>query len=113
MEREEHPITTETDHAPDEQGCVWTRAETPDDGAGRELADMYDDPLEDEDWQAYCSRLADTYWDMLREQAPCATWHYWSGTITACVRHIDRIDPRAAWATAQARMAESTPEAQS
>ena len=103
---------TETDRELTESGCTWVRTAISDDGAGRELAELYETDLEDEDWQAHCDLLADTYEDVLREQTPCMAVHYRSGTITACVRHIDRIDPRAAWATAQARMADGTPEVQ-
>ena len=99
--------TTLTEH-----GCTWVRNAISDGGAGSELAELRDEFVGDRSWQGSCNVLADTYGDVLREQAPCATWHYRSGTITACVRHVDRIDPRAAWLIAHARMADGTPEAQ-
>ena len=90
--------TTLTEH-----GCTWVRNAISDDGAGRELAKLFICDLEDEDWYAAVVRLADTYEDVLYDQAPCAAWHAGTGLVTACVRHIDRIDPRAAWPIAEAR----------
>ncbi len=97
--------TTLTEH-----GCTWVRTSIPDGGAGSELVLLRDEFVGDEDWQGRCDLLMATYEDVLYDQAPCAAWHPATGLITACVRHIDRIDPRAAWLIAHARMADGTPE---
>ena len=100
--------TTLTEH-----GCTWTRAETPDRDAGYELDRLRAQCVGDTYWQAHCDLLAATYEDVLREQAPCAEWYPARRLITACVRHMGSVKPLTAWARAKARMAESTPEAQS
>ena len=96
-----------------EQGCVWTRAETPDRDAGYELKLLRAQGVGNEEWQAQCDLLAATYQEVLREQAPCADWYPARRLITACVRHMGSVKPLTAWARAMARMAESKPEAQS
>ena len=86
-----------------EYGCTWTRISISDDGAGRELAELRDEFVGDENWQAHCEMLRVTYEDVLYEQAPCTSWHPATGLVTVCHRHVRRIDPRAAWPIAEAR----------
>ena len=102
-----------TGPADTEHGCTWTLAETPDRDAGYELRLLRAQGVGNEEWQAQCDLLAATYEDVLREQAPCAEWYPARRLITACVRHMGSVKPLTAWARAKARMAESTPEAQS
>ena len=99
-----------------EYGCTWDRDFVPDGGAGHELTELLGadwDDSDDSEWLSLCDELERGMRDALCEQAPCATWYSLVGGITVCVRHMDRIDPRAAWVAAHARMVEGASKEQS